>query len=267
MGGNPVNGNGAFPDEMNAEALVFMDALRAAVPTRPDPRLGAGLVPRLAATARASTLEAETRSMRRGTAATALAPRHPRSRRALVARVAIGVALIPLVFAGLAVAGVTVPSPARSAFESVGIDLPNQPAEKSNKGEGGQSPQPSTQDTATQGAAETGGSTAQGQGNSQAAHQHARSQHGKAKGKAVGHERGKAVGLNEATPPGHTGRTGHPAHSNAGGHGGGSSGNSPSRAPKAPHAPKGVANGHTKTPHAPKGVANGHTKTPPGQSK
>jgi hypothetical protein len=254
MGGNPVNGNGAFPDEMNAEALVFMDALRAAVPTRPDPRLGAGLVPRLAATARASTLEAETRSMRGGTRTTALAAKQPRSRRALLARVAVAVALIPLVFAGLAVAGVTVPSPARSAFESVGIDLPNQPADKSGKGDSGSSSQPATQGTATQGTTETGESAAPTKGNSQAAHQHARSQHGKAKGKAVGHERGKAVGLNEATPPGHTRQTGPPAHSNAGGNGGGSSsGDSSGGAPQ--------------TPHAPKGVANGHTKTPPGQSK
>jgi hypothetical protein len=249
-----VSGNGAYPDEMN-ESLVFTDALRAAVPTQPDPRLGAALVPRLAATARASTIDAETRSIRRGTATTAVAWRRPRSPRARVAKVAIAVALIPLVFAGLAVAGVTVPSSARSAFESIGIDLPNQPAEKSTAGERGASHKPATDGTATQGTTQSGAGTAQSQGESQAAHQHARAQHEKAKGKAIGHERGKAVGLNETTPPGHTGQTGPPAHSNAGGNGGGSSnGKSSSR-------------GAPKATHTPQGVANGQAKTPPGQSK
>jgi hypothetical protein len=250
MGSNSMNGNSAYPSEMQ-EALVFMDALRAAVPTEPDPRQRAALVPRLAATARASTLEAETRTMR---LSTATAPKRPRSRRALVARVAIAIALIPLLFAGLAVAGVTVPSPARSAFDAVGIKLPNQPSSKSERSTGEPASQPatqggSTQGGATQGAGETTGSSAQSKGNSQAAHEHARSQHDKAKGKALGHERGKAVGLNETTPPGHTGQTGPPAHSNAGGNGGGSSNDSSSsRAPKATPAPKGVAKGLTRTP-------------------
>jgi hypothetical protein len=248
MGSNSVNGNGAYPSDMQ-EAIVYMDALRAAVPTEPDPRLRAELVPRLAATARGSTLEAETRSMRRGTPITAVAARRPRSRRALVARVAIAVALIPLLFAGLAVAGVTVPSPARSAFESVGIDLPNQPADRTGTSETGTSSQPATEGTATEDTTGTGESTAPSKGNSEAAHDHARAQHVKAKGKALGHERGKAIGLNEGTPPGHTGQTGPPAHSNAGGNGGGSSNsNSSSRAPKATPAPKGVAKGLTRTP-------------------
>lgn len=231
------------------EAVVFMDALRAAVPTQPDPRLGATLVPRLAATARASALGAETVAMRRGAAPVARAPRRPRSRLALVARVGIAVALIPLVLAGLAVAGVTVPSPARSAFDSIGIDLPNQPGKESDKPTGVPSSQPSTEDSAPQGIPETGKSSAQSEGKSQAAHQHARSQRTKAKGKALGHDRGKAIGLNEATPPGHTGQTGPPAHSNAGGNGGGSSrGNSQNKVPKATYAPKGVAKGHIKVP-------------------
>ncbi len=103
------------------EVALFESALRVAVPTRPDPMLGRELVPRLAQAARASMLEAETRTHRR----------RPRSRFALVARVGIAVALIPLVLAGLAFAGVTVPSPARSAFDSVGITLPNQPSDQS----------------------------------------------------------------------------------------------------------------------------------------
>src|SRR4051794_19160286 len=115
-----MSGNGAYEGEMN-EIVLFENALRAAVPTRPSPTLGRALVPRLAQVARTATIEAETHATRRTTAA-------PRSRFALVARVGIVVALIPLVLAGLAFAGVTVPGPARSVFESVGITLPNQPA-------------------------------------------------------------------------------------------------------------------------------------------
>jgi hypothetical protein len=232
------------------ESLVFMDAVRAAVPTRPDPRVGAALVPRLAATARASTIEAETRSMRRGTATTAVASRRPRSRRTLLAKVGIAVAAIPFLFAGLAVAGVTLPSPARSAFESVGIDLPNQPAEKSGQDASRQDSQRPT------GTAGTTTSTTPTEGNSDAAHQHALEQHAKAKGKAKGHSQGKAIGLNDRVPPGQSGDTGPPANSNAGGNG------------------RGVANGlsktppgHTKTPPGHTKVSPGHAKTPTGQTK
>jgi hypothetical protein len=237
-----VNGNGAYADDMN-ESLVFMDALRAAVPIPPDPRLGVALVPRLAATARASTIEAETRSVRPGTATTAVAARRPRSRRALVARVAIAIAVIPLLFAGLAVAGVTVPSPARSAFESVGIDLPNQPTEKRGQDA---SRQGSQRPTGTVGTTTSATPT---EGNSDAAHQHALEQHAKAKGKAKGHSQGKAIGLNDRVPPGQSGETGPPANSNAGGNG------------------RGVANGHTKTPPGHTKTPPGHTKTPPGHTK
>ena len=41
-------------------------------------------------------------------------------------------AALPLLFAGLAVAGVTVPAPARDAFDRVGIELPNQPSTNSS---------------------------------------------------------------------------------------------------------------------------------------
>jgi hypothetical protein len=249
MRSNPVNGNGAFGDEMN-EAALFMDALRAAVPNQPDSRLAVTLVPRLASTARSATLEAETRQTRRA-ATTAPVARRPRSRRALVARVGIAVALIPLVLAGLAVAGVTVPSPARSAFDSIGIDLPNQPDDRGDQGESAPSSQPPSQDTGTQGTDGIGRSNAQDKGNSKAAHEHAREQRTKAKGNAFGHDRGKAIGLNDLVPPGHSGDTGPPAHSNAGGSSGGSSAGKTKSQP---------------TP-APRGNAKGHTKIPPGQAK
>jgi hypothetical protein len=235
---------------MNDVAL-FADALRAAVPAQPARDLTATNVPRLAATARAAPIEAETRTSRRTERRRSGRPRSPR---ALVAKVAIAVALIPLLFAGLAVAGVTVPSPARSAFDSVGIHLPNQPKDKPEGGRSAPSSQPSTQDTATPGAGKTGEGGAAGQGKSEAAHEDARSQRDKAKGNAVGHDRGKAIGLNEATPPGHSGQTGPPAHSNAGGNAGGSSGGGSSTKPP-------------KTKHTPKGVATGHNKVPPGHSK
>jgi hypothetical protein len=205
-----VNGDGAYESEMN-EVALFESALRVAVPTRPDPLIARDLVPRLARLARAATIEAESQASgwRAGVAGR-------RSRLALVARVGIAVALIPLVLAGLAFAGVTVPAPARDAFDSLGIPLPNQPSE----GHGGK---PAVEPKGTQGggndvsdAAKSARQSEQ-QGNSAAAHDHALEQQLKAKGEAVGHERGKAIGLNEAIPPGRSGDTGAPAHSNAGG--------------------------------------------------
>jgi hypothetical protein len=207
-----VNGNGAYEGEMN-EVALFENALRAAVPTRPSPAIGTALVPRLAEVARAATLDEETHATRRSTAA-------PRSRFALVARVGIAVALIPLVLAGLAFAGVHVPGPARDAFKAVGISLPNQPAQqhakaqRHGKGVAGDEAATSTETT-------TGTTT---KGNSSAAHQHALEQHAKAKGKALGHEQGKAIGLNDATPPGQANKPSHPSHpSNSGGNAGGNS--------------------------------------------
>jgi hypothetical protein len=237
MGSNPVNGEGAYEDEMN-EVALFENALRAAVPTRPDPRLGVTLVPRLAEAARASTVEAETHAIRR----------RPRSRLALVARVGIAVALIPLVLAGLSFAGVTVPEPARSAFDSIGITLPNQPATHSHRSTPATTTttteQPSGEATGTS-ATETGKSAAPSKGNSAAAHKHALEQRQKARGKALGHERGKAIGLNGSTPPGQSGQTGPPEHSNAGGS---SASHAANPAPKThpTHIPPGLAKGHSK---------------------
>lgn len=237
--------NGAYPDEMR-ESAHFTDALRAAVPVRPTRELTATIVPQLAAAARAATLEAETQTARRP----ATSPGRG-SRRTLVAKVAIAVALIPLLLAGLAFAGVTVPAPARDAFDSVGITLPNQPSDHRRA--------PQTTNGKVQGTSQDGGgnevsSAAQAKpkgkgGNSSAAHEHARKQHEKAQGKAKGHGQGKAVGLNGSTPPGHSGQTGPPTHSNAGGNGGGSSGShSTGKPPKATPAPNGVGNGQAKTP-------------------
>ncbi len=110
-----------------AEVAEFTQALRQTLPARPD---GASeLARRLAETARMASPQGEIQ--------TAPTPVLPRARRfrlqaprfAAIARVTAALALVPLVFAGLAVAGVSVPEPARDAFKAVGVDLPNQPAE------------------------------------------------------------------------------------------------------------------------------------------
>jgi hypothetical protein len=126
-----VNPDVAYEGEMN-EVALFETALRAAVATQPDRQLGADLVPRLAQIARSASIEAE---QARGRLSSPRARRRPRL--ALVARVGIAVALLPLLLAGLAVAGVTVPDPARSAFETIGVELPNQPDESSRGGDEG----------------------------------------------------------------------------------------------------------------------------------
>jgi hypothetical protein len=207
-----VSGNGAYEYEMN-EVALFQTALRAAVPTRPDPAIGTALVPRLAEAARAATIEAETQGMPR-------TARKPRSRFALVARVGIAVALIPLVLAGLAFAGVTVPGPARDAFDSVGITLPNQPQEHSQASNHSQG---SHADGKGKAGSETTTTDEQSsKGKSDAAHRHAIEQQNKAQGKALGHEKGKAIGLNGATPPGQAKpkETGPPPQANPGGNSG-----------------------------------------------
>jgi hypothetical protein len=224
------------------EVVLFMNALRAGVPAEPDPQLGAELVPRLAATARASTIETETQVMGRRSAQRIGATRRRRSRLTSVARVAIAIALIPLVLAGLAVGGVTVPSPARTAFDSIGITLPNQPAKGSGASSSEQrSAQPAAEDT--RGAGKLGTVS---QGKSAAAHQRALEQRVKVVGEAIGHGRGKAIGLKDLTPPGLSGETGPPAHSNAGG----SSNSQASSQAHPPHptpVPSGNATGHATT--------------------
>jgi hypothetical protein len=125
-----VSGNGAIEDEMDLlgrgshpddELAAFARAVRSTLVERPDAATAMLLVPRLAEAARASV---PTRPV---------APRVARSRRrprwGRVAKVAVAVASVPLMFAGLAVAGVNLPRPADSVFEAVGIELPNQVAE------------------------------------------------------------------------------------------------------------------------------------------
>jgi hypothetical protein len=198
-----VTEEGAYEGEMN-EVALFENALRAAVPVRPDPVGESDLIRRLAAVARSATLEVEERGGRRASRV----PAWRRSRLALVARIAVAVALIPLALAGLAVAGVHLPQPARDAFDSLGVNLPNQASDQADQAT--DQAAPATRGNDVSGAATSGPSATQG--NSAAAHQHAREQRNKARGKAVGHSRGKAIGLNEATPPGQDGTAGNSAN-------------------------------------------------------
>ena len=115
LAGASVEGHGEFD-----EVAAFMRALPELVPETPPEGLERTLAPRLAEAARTSVALAET------PAPSPIPERRPRSRFALVARVAVAVALIPIFMAGLAVAGVKVPTPAQDAFEGVGVELPNQ---------------------------------------------------------------------------------------------------------------------------------------------
>jgi hypothetical protein len=240
---------GAYPDEMNETAL-FTDALRVAVPTRPDPEVRTLLVPRLAEVARVATLEAEARARARATPVRDSL--RLRSRRALVARVAVVVALIPLVLAGLAFAGVTVPTPAKDAFESVGVTLPNQPSDNSRKAPATTQPNPSSTENSGNDVSSAAHTKAKGKGgNSAAAHEHAREQHEKAhakpKGaKAKGQGHGKAAARKESSPPGHSARTRPPASSKT--EGSSSNHSSTTDAPHSPHTPQGAAESHSEVP-------------------
>jgi hypothetical protein len=218
------------------ELATFMRALPAAVSGVPDATLSTALVPRLAEAARRSAAEKEARP-----ATTAvIGARRPLTRRALVARVAVAVALIPACMAGLAFAGVTVPEPARQAFDDVGVTLPNQPsdeastpASESGGNEGGAS------ETAPNGKAKAKGKN--GQPGSNGRHR------GKAlgKGKSKGHGNGNAGGSqgNSGNAPGHTG-----ANGSSQGKGGGSSGKTPPGKATKQAAPvsHGKAKGHSK---------------------
>jgi hypothetical protein len=134
-----MSGNGASGDEMtfgirdDEQLGAFADALRATLIVAPDRARSAELVPRLAEAARASLV---TGSPARGSRTGA----RRSSRLGLFARAAMAFALVPALFAGLAVAGVKLPDAAEAPFEAVGIDLPNQGSdagESTGSGSGG----------------------------------------------------------------------------------------------------------------------------------
>jgi hypothetical protein len=123
-----VSGNGANPEEMDfshPDIANFSRAVRATLVTEPDPAVSATMVRRLADEARASGAIAAERAQRRPTSALQPTRRRSSARRRL-ALIALAIAALPLVTAGLAVAGVKLPAAVDDAFQTVGVDLPNQ---------------------------------------------------------------------------------------------------------------------------------------------
>jgi hypothetical protein len=121
------------------EVAEFAHAVRQTLPAPPVAG-GSGFVTQLAQTARAARLA-------NAEAAQARVPRTPNirllsSRVPRLASLAAALALVPMLFAGLAIAGVSLPAPARDAFEAVGVSLPNQPSDEgqpSQQSNGGRS--------------------------------------------------------------------------------------------------------------------------------
>ena len=187
------------------ELTSFLQEIRATLVAPPTGAVATALPARLAAEARAAAPGASGRNAVR------------RPRRALarpLLRIGFAVAAIPLLFTGLAFAGVNLPSPANSAFESIGIDLPNQ-AEDDVRG--------APDDDDTEGTAHDGDSagSATGQSNSSGKLGHgktkpnpARADDKPAEGRAVGRDgttpgsaedpgdEGKAVGKPDSPPSG-----------------------------------------------------------------
>ena len=121
-----MSGNGAYPEEMDfshPEIAIFARSLQATLVREPDPTASEDIVRRLAQEARASAVTASEQARRRP-APSGRAGRSWSRRR--LAAVALAVAVLPLLMAGLAVAGVRLPAVAENAFEAVGVDLPNQ---------------------------------------------------------------------------------------------------------------------------------------------
>lgn len=211
-----MNGNGAYPDEMafrrnpaaDPELAKFATALRAELVRPPAEAVRAALPAQLAEQARIAAAQ------HHGAAAAAAAAH---SRRWLAAKIGLGVAAVPLVTAGLAVAGVHLPASAQSAFEGVGIELPNQggaasgtdPVVPGRSGDGAAQPAPAgparrspragprdsggkRQTNGSQGRGKSGSATSRGK--SEAAPGHNKPDKGPAQG--------KAVGKTGSTPPG-----------------------------------------------------------------
>jgi hypothetical protein len=106
------------------EVAEFSRSVQATLPARPE---NPDLIRRLAATARSASLEDEAVTKPLPAPRRARTGRPMPHRLAAVGKLAAVIVSIPLLFAGLALADVTLPTPARKAFEAVGVSLPNQP--------------------------------------------------------------------------------------------------------------------------------------------
>jgi hypothetical protein len=232
---------------------TFALAVRAALPAIPDPALTRNVVPELAAAA--ATGE---RAAARSAPAVRVAPiprRRPRF--AIAARIAFAVALLPALFAGMAVAGVSLPQAAQDAFEAVGVELPNQDDSSSTGGDdpaGGRTIGPAPGESTGNGAGldKSNPARLRGRGNGEQGRGRALGKrgippgHDKSQGNnAGGNGKGKAIGKSDGTPPGqakvkptppavppgqekkgdqaqqNAGSGNGPSNSNAGGNGGG----------------------------------------------
>ena len=242
-----MSGNGAYPEEMDfshPDIARFSRAVRATLVTEPDPAASAAMVRRLADEARASAAIAAERAQRRPTSA--LQPvRRGSVRRRLIA-VGLAVAALPLLTAGLAVAGVKLPAAAEDAFDAVGIDLPNQASDSAGPGDSDADQDQGSGNDGAPGAspaAEPGGDKAvkggKRRGNGPPSHSNAGgnqnpgSTNGKAKGKPAappgqskpkpGNSGGGNAGGNgnavgkDGTPPGQANKPASPGNSGSGG--------------------------------------------------
>jgi hypothetical protein len=138
-----VIGDDAFGGEMemirtireDEELAAFARTLREELLQAPTGAAALAMPVRLAEVARGSAdIGVTVRSSENGGHSHAVRPRlGTRFRRPLL-RIAVAVAAIPLLFTGLAFAGVELPNPASHAFESIGIELPNQGADDDTSG-------------------------------------------------------------------------------------------------------------------------------------
>jgi hypothetical protein len=193
-----VSGNGAFEDEMDLlrrqnpaddELAAFAQAVKTTLLVEPDWAVAADLTPRLAEAARASA-----RTDRADRVPTRARPATARRRWMPIARVGIAIALVPLLSAGLAFAGVSLPGPANDAFESVGVELPNQAAPDGDDDSGAA---PGTEDGETDEAGPTGqGNAAEKRGHGKSKSNPAR-EGGRANGK---NGQGRALGKRGLAP-------------------------------------------------------------------
>jgi hypothetical protein len=209
-----------------ADVAAFARALPAAVAVQPDPGLEAAVVARAADAARAATLEAAHSPTVR---MTTLRSAGPWRRQAAV--VAAAIALVPAFMVGLALAGVTLPEPAREAFERVGIELPNQ----------------SAVDDGNPAGTEPAGKEADGDGAKESRSHEARgAQSDGGDGEASDQQGEKSD--HEGGAPGSQGRAGHGANGEPQGRG-----------------PESTPPGHGATPPGQGGVPPGQGAAPPGE--
>jgi hypothetical protein len=187
-----VSPDDAFDEYMSVDLKNFMVAVRTQLPERPDPRLEADLVGRLATEARTADGAAAAAPTQ------ALPPTPVRRRFALPARVVFAALLGVLSMAGLAVAGVKLPAAVDSAFEKAGVNLPNQPADDAAPTEQG-APAGGTEG-APSGSKQKGSANGHGkqQGRGKKAHGHG---HGKAVGDQQGGSRGNSQSASGHTKP------------------------------------------------------------------